>query len=50
MKHITECKCTFAQKMVGDGCMWCNPTMQFEIYEEEINELESKITTLTEAL
>jgi len=32
-----DCKCTFAQKMVGDGCDICNPDYQKQLQEEAEN-------------
>ena len=32
----TECECNLREKLVGDGCRWCNPeyAKQFERDEE----------------
>jgi len=29
------CKCTMAQTMVGDGCLYCNPEVAAEMAEDE---------------
>lgn len=34
---MSECKCTFAQKMVGDGCDICNPGYIESLSETEEN-------------
>lgn len=41
---MSECKCTFAIKMLGDGCRYCQPQeyidrMEFG-YESQIEELK----------
>jgi len=40
---MTNCKCTFSQKMVGDGCSICNPQLMIEMLREQINELRATI-------
>jgi|GEM_PF-2988825 len=36
----SECKCTFAQRMAGDGCDICNPSLALEHAKDRIAELE----------
>ncbi len=32
---MSECICSFAQSMVGDGCQVCNPTKAYEVLRED---------------
>ena len=36
---MIECTCTFAQRLVGDGCEVCNPSKALEYANEAIAEL-----------
>lgn len=47
---MSECKCTFHQKMVGDGCDVCNPAKALQFAHETIEELEAKVRRLRNAL
>lgn len=41
---MSECKCTFAIKMLGDGCRYCQPQeyidRMIDNYEQDIEELK----------
>ena len=43
---MKECKCTLAQRMVGDGCSVCNPAKSLEYADETIVELEAEVERL----
>jgi predicted nuclease with TOPRIM domain len=52
---ITKCTCNMRQRMLGDGCQYCNPELTIEIMQERIQELEAEnegyvntITTIRE--
>jgi hypothetical protein len=51
----TKCTCNTRQRMLGDGCQYCNPELAIEIMQERIQELEAEndeyvntITTIRE--
>ena len=46
---MKECKCTLAQRMVGDGCSVCNPAKALEYADETIAELRAEIKRLHDA-
>lgn len=39
---MSECKCTFAKKLTGDGCEVCNPAKALEYAKEEIELLTAE--------
>ena len=46
MKKIESCKCSFAQRMVGDGCRYCNPQYYIDILGEQQKETQKDLNTL----
>lgn len=38
-----ECRCTFAQRMVGDGCSVCNPAKALEYSQENLAEFAQRV-------
>lgn len=38
-----KCKCTIAQKLVGDGCSECNPALALDYATSEIAELKERL-------
>lgn len=43
---MTECKCTMAQRIVGDGCEVCNPAQALEYAGERIETLTAQVEAL----
>ena len=43
---MAECKCTFTQYMVGDGCEICNPAKALEYTKETIKDQQAEIERL----
>ena len=46
MKKIESCKCSFTQRMVGDGCRYCNPQYYIDILEEQQKETQRDLDAL----
>lgn len=44
-QSVGHCSCTMAQKLTGDGCAVCNPTMKREIecYNEGVKETHAEL-------
>lgn len=36
---MSECRCSFAKRLTGDGCEICNPAKALEYAKEEIKRL-----------
>ena len=43
---MKRCKCTLAERMVGDGCEVCNPEMALEVAKDTIETLDTEIARL----
>ena len=38
-----RCTCTLSEKVVGDGCQYCNPELTIEMQAEEVADLERQL-------
>lgn len=41
--QLSKCPCTFAQRLVGDGCRYCNPQEYIDRLHERIEDLEKEL-------
>lgn len=42
---MKKCECTLAEKLVGDGCEVCNPSLALEYAQDTIADLEKENAT-----
>jgi hypothetical protein len=43
LKIMSECKCAFQQRLIGDGCEICNPEKALEYAYQTITDLEERL-------
>jgi hypothetical protein len=47
---VSSCKCTLAQRTVGDGCEICNPAKALDYAKDTIDDLQARVAELEAAL
>ena len=43
-----KCTCNLREKVVGDGCRWCNPELARDMAETRVAELEQLLREVME--
>ena len=40
---MSECKCSFSIRVLGDGCRYCQPQTYIDFLEETVTDLEQEL-------